>query len=245
MAVTTRTLRKVHRWLGAVIGIQLLAWTLSGLVFSLNPIEAVRGETEAEAAPALSLEDVEVVPPTVATAALQQSLAGTEVLSVTLRDLLGKPVYEIRHRSGASVHSMLADALTGRLRGPLTAAEAAAVAGRDFQPEAGVLSVERVEAVGPGSEYRGGPLPAYRVEMAHPTGARLYVAADSGRVTARRNDRWRLFDLFWMLHIMDYGHRDDFNTWWLQAVAGLGVVTVVSGFVLLVMTSPRLRRWRR
>ena len=119
------------------------------------------------------------------------------------------------------------------------------MASRSFRPEAGVRSVERVEVADPGSEYRGGPLPAYRVEMDHPTGARLYVAADSGRVTARRNDRWRLFDLFWMLHIMDYGDRDDFNTWWLQVVAGLGVLTVVSGFVLLAMTSPRLRRRRR
>ena len=39
-----RTWRKVHRYLGLVIGIQLLLWTVSGAIFSWNSIEAMRGE---------------------------------------------------------------------------------------------------------------------------------------------------------------------------------------------------------
>ena len=38
------------------------------------------------------------------------------------------------------------------------------------------------------------------------------VDAGSGEVTAVRHDRWRLFDWFWMLHIMDYDERSDFST---------------------------------
>ena len=76
----------------------------------------------------------------------------------------------------------------------------------------------------------------------HPLGTRLYVSVERGVVTARRNDRWRWFDLFWMLHVMDYEDRDDFNTWWLQVAAALGVITILSGFTLAALTSPRLRR---
>ena len=36
------TLRKVHRWLGLIAGIQLLLWTVSGLYFSLIPIDEIR-----------------------------------------------------------------------------------------------------------------------------------------------------------------------------------------------------------
>jgi len=61
-------------------------------------------------------------------------------------------------------------------------------------------------------------------------------------VDGRRNDRWRLFDLFWMLHVMDYQGRDNFNTLLLQVVSGLGLVTILSGFTLAAVTSPRLRR---
>ena len=42
-----RRFRKIHKYLGLVIGIQLLLWAAGGLFFSLNPIEKVRGETEA------------------------------------------------------------------------------------------------------------------------------------------------------------------------------------------------------
>ena len=38
------TLRKVHRWLGLIAGIQLLAWTVSGLYFTLIPIEEIHGD---------------------------------------------------------------------------------------------------------------------------------------------------------------------------------------------------------
>ena len=61
-------------------------------------------------------------------------------------------------------------------------------------------------------------------------------------VTARRNDRWRWFDRFWMLHVMDYEGRDNFNSLLLQVVSGLGLVTVLSGFALFAVTSPRLHR---
>ena len=39
-----RNWRKVHRYLGLIIGVQLFLWTVSGMVFSWNSIRAVRGE---------------------------------------------------------------------------------------------------------------------------------------------------------------------------------------------------------
>ena len=42
-AATQRLLRESHRWLGLIAGIQLLLWTISGLYFTLIPIETIRG----------------------------------------------------------------------------------------------------------------------------------------------------------------------------------------------------------
>jgi hypothetical protein len=70
---------------------------------------------------------------------------------------------------------------------------------------------------------------------------RLYVSAERGRVEARRNRTWRWFDWLWMLHIMDYDARSDFNHLLLQAASVLGLVTVASGFALGAVTSPWLR----
>ena len=57
---------------------------------------------------------------------------------------------------------------------------------------------------------------------------------------ARRNDWWRLFDFVWMLHIMDYETRDDFNHPLLIATAATALLFVVSGlFMLFFAFRPR------
>ena len=236
-----RRFRKIHKYLGLVIGIQLLLWAAGGLFFSLNPIEKVRGETEAFEPPSLQLGS----PPASPAPALAELMArhsGVEVRSVTLRPHVGGDVFEIEYRHDGETRWALADSATGRLRSPLSEAEAVQLARVDFVPDAPVADVALITEVEPGAEYRDRPLPAYRVSFDHPTGARIYVSTDRGVVTARRNDRWRWFDLFWMLHVMDYEGRDNFNTWWLQIAAALGVVTILSGFTLAAVTSPRLRR---
>ncbi|HEY5612201.1 MAG TPA: 2Fe-2S iron-sulfur cluster-binding protein, partial [Lysobacter sp.] len=77
----------------------------------------------------------------------------------------------------------------------------------------------------------------------------LYVSAQDGRILERRNDSWRVFDFVWMLHIMDYTGRQDFNNPLVIMAASGGLWIALSGFWLLV-TSFRLSefvppRWRR
>ena len=38
------TLRKFHRYISLLIAVQLLLWTISGIYFSFNKIENIRGE---------------------------------------------------------------------------------------------------------------------------------------------------------------------------------------------------------
>jgi hypothetical protein len=235
-------IRKTHRYLGFLIGLQLLAWTVSGLYFSWNPIEKVRGEHLAEAPPSLFVTDTSLVPPTTALQNLRSQHPDVGAIeTVHLRALLGDPVYEVVYRTEDERRYVLADARTGALRGPLSEKEAVAVAEADFTPDVPVRRVERVTAAPEGSEYRGVSLPAYRVVFDHPTDTRLYVSAPRGRVEARRNSTWRWFDWLWMLHIMDYDARSDFNHALLQAVSVFGLVTVASGFLLGGVTSPWLR----
>lgn len=246
LRMRVRWIRKSHRWLGLFVGLQLLLWTLSGLYFSWNPIERVRGEDLAAPLPVLSPSDTSLVSPGRVLAALTRSTPTVEAVeAITLRALLGQPVYEVAYRAGGSRRYVLADARTGALRPPLSQEEAVAIAQRDFVPDVPVREVTYLEAVEPDAEYRGKELPAYRVSFEHETGTRLYVSATRGLVTARRNDTWRTFDFFWMLHVMDYQARDNFNHWLLRALSVLGVITVLSGFWLWAVTSPWLRRRSR
>lgn len=49
---------------------------------------------------------------------------------------------------------------------------------------------------------------------------------------------WRRFDFQWMTPMMNYEGRDDFNNIILRSFSLLGLVTVLSGFLLWVISSP-------
>ena len=81
-------------------------------------------------------------------------------------------------------------------------------------------------------EFRGRDLPAWRVELADAGNMHVYIDQSTGVIAARRNDAWRRFDFFWMLHTMDYSGRDDFNTPWLIGFSVLGLLSVCSGWAI-------------
>ena len=60
----------------------------------------------------------------------------------------------------------------------------------------------------------------------------LYIDPVNGEVLSRRSRKWRIFDFFWMLHIMDYGEREDFHHPLLTAAALLAVLSALSGILL-------------
>lgn len=244
--------RKAHRYLGLSIGIQLLFWTISGFFFAWNSIDDVHGDPfVAHQHPSFVLDTLPVVSVSSAITALRQSVPNVRrVKAVNLREVMNEPMYELeyemQHGKGTaehtSTHFALVYATRGVLRPMLTAADAQAVAEADFAPEARVLSVERVDSVTPSSEYREKPLPAYRISFDHESGTHLYVSAERGIITARRNAQWRVWDFLWMLHIMDFQSRDNLHNWFLRGFSTFGVITVLSGFLLWGMTTPLLRR---
>jgi uncharacterized iron-regulated membrane protein len=123
-------------------------------------------------------------------------------------------------------------------------AEAIAVARRD-QPGAPLArSVVRIEHDAD-VEYRGKPLPAWRVTLADDGGTVVYVDALTAEVTARRNHVWRIYDFLWSLHIMDYREHETFKHPLLIVAASLGVLTVLSGAVLWGVRSVRWARRKR
>jgi uncharacterized iron-regulated membrane protein len=123
------------------------------------------------------------------------------------------------------------DANTGSVTTRITEDQAVAIARADFEPDSGVTFVRYLDG-DPPLEYRGGPMPVYQVQMDHPKQTRIYVSAVTGQVLKRRNEAWRWFDFFWMLHIMDYRQREDFNHPLLTTMSAMAILTSVSGIGL-------------
>jgi len=244
-------IRKTHRWLGVILGIQFLMWTIGGLYFSWSNIDEVHGDFQKRDAPLLS-SDISLVSPSVVLDSIKQIHKIDSVVSIQLIEILGKPFYQVRcisavHNMVSHQHDMqtmnhLADAATGKLRGALSKDESIAVAKMRFNGEPRLKSVEYLTSTNSHHEYRESPLPAYAVQFEHPTKTTVYVSTELGTVQKFRNDKWRLFDFLWMMHTMDYESRDNFGNTLLRIFSVFGLLSVLSGFVLFIFSSRRLRR---
>lgn len=233
-ALKQRVLRKAHRWLGIVAALQLLIWTGSGLFFAVMPIDGIRGAGIVEQSAAFRLKHVRLIPPNQLVRG-QPALDNVSIDDVQIRQRLNTPIYLIT----VDKRWLAFNARTGERLPPLNENEARMIARNNSRSE--VRSAVLVTELSPGSEYReGGELPAWRVELEGTEGAALWIGANSGQINAVRTSQWRLYDLLWSLHIMDYRGRDNFNTWLLRGFALLGVITMLSG-VWLFFKSLRRR----
>jgi uncharacterized iron-regulated membrane protein len=221
-----RAVRQAHRWLGLLVAIQVLFWIFGGLVMSVLKLEEVRGEHRVAKAGKPALAASAGIHPVDRILAAQP--AG--VTAMTLTTLLGNPVYRIEGATGPA----LIDATTGERLSPLPEAMAREIALADYAGEAPLASIALIDQ--PALEYRGRDLPLWRAQFDDERDTTLYIAPDTGQVVARRNDLWRIFDFVWMLHIMDYEEREDFNHPLLVATAATALGFVLSGFVMLVFS---------
>ena len=232
----SRLPRSIHQGLGLLIGIQVFLWISGGFVMSLLPIEKVRGEdwvAEHESGP---------IPTDIALLAPDQVARDLDLPGLESADLdiwLDRPVYRLS--TGETVH--LTDAVTGKLLSPVNSDVAREVASRDYAGPGTVARVILQEE--PLLEIRGRDLPQWRVEFDDSRNTTVYVSPQTGKVTGRRNTIWRVYDFFWMLHIMDYSERDDFNHPLLIGSAVVAWLLATSGIWLVVQWLNRKRKRSR
>ena len=229
----------VHRWLGLVVSLQLLAWSIGGFTFSILHIKNVRGEIDARsrAESQLDLSHVRMSPQEAIARASSELAASVSVQKVVLRQRRGQIVYELYGSASEPLASV--DATSGDVTRRISESEAKTAAQDDFAHQAAVASIALLEGEPP-LEYRGGRMPVYRVVLDHPKQPHIYVCPVTGEILKRRNKLWRIFDFFWMLHIMDYSERENFNHWLLTGMSVLAITTSASGLVLWWWRIPRL-----
>ena len=218
-------LRRYHIWLGWLVGLPLLVWTVSGIVMVVRPIEEVRGEGLLAKAPPLSTGGQAAVPP---------AIGPRPVASLTLEQRGAAPVWAIRYADGGT---RLADS-AGRLLPRLAAADAAAIVRGRYTGKASIAAVDRTSADSPPLDLRRA-VAAWRVTMSD--GTRFYLDAATGQVLATRTRFWRFYDLMWGLHIMDPGGREDSNNPW---VIGFGALAFLTSLLALFLLPTTIRRRR-
>ncbi len=216
-----RLMQKIHRWLALLLGVQVVIWMASGVIMSWFHISLVRGEVHSTVAFSPELEARSYASPGGAIAQMEG------VTEVRLKSFLARPVYEVTGANGVALFS----AETGAKISPISEEQAREIAKSDFSGDDEIIDVERL--LEPPHEYRGAK-PVWRVSFGDGLDTRLYISPNTGEVSARRNKVWRLYDFFWMLHIMDYGEREDFNNPLIRAASATGFLFALSGAFLVI-----------
>jgi uncharacterized iron-regulated membrane protein len=226
---TAIKIRKTHRYLGLFLGVQFLMWTISGLYFSWTDIDEIHGD---------QFKNLNYQPKAFSNLLSPTSLTiSGGIKTIELRDLNNAPFYWVNN-------SKLFDARNGSLKANITKEEALYVAENYMKESLEVSAIDKIDETDKHHEYRKKLLPAYVISYKSDEAIKAYVSIIDGKFQTVRHRDWRWFDFLWMTHTMDYQGRDDFNTIILRVFSVLGLITVLSGFLLWFISSTSMKKFK-
>lgn len=217
---TMRRFAKWHIWLGWLVGVPILMWTVTGLVMVAKPIEEVRGNH--------LRKDVaeDPLPADTNIAVALPSDTGRAVRSVATQMERGEAVTRITYMDGTS-DRFRAD---GQRMSTLSDVEARLIVAEAIEGGQQVASTTLYSADDVPFDFRR-PMRVWQVALED--GTHVYVGTETGRIEAVRTRWWRLFDVMWGLHIMDLETREDTHHPVLIFFAVLAVIGSLLGCILM------------
>jgi uncharacterized iron-regulated membrane protein len=213
--------RNIHKYLSFLISIQLLLWTVSGIYFAFNKIENVRGEQYREE-PNFNVDFSK----------LNFQIDGAQNIRVI--DRMDEEILVVDGIYGREYLNF-----EGKNVEQLKVEEAKTLSAKQTSliPE----SVELITENTIGSEYRGRALPIYRVKSVNDVGESInvYLNVYTGEVEAVRSNQWRIWDLMWGFHIMDWETREDIDNLLLKIFSILALISSITGVLLFFKVDVR------
>ncbi len=229
-------IRKAHRYIGLLVSLQLLAWTIGGIWFTWNDIDDIHGDYLRNPPTHPQLTSQIILP-------VQQALDNIAdfnyLNSIKVIDMLGQSVYRINYNDNQTT---LVSASTAKPMVAIDKQQAIKIARANAAFDAKIAKIELLKETNSHHEYREKPLPAWAITFDYPSSPTFYVSTKLGTLTSIRHDSWRIFDFLWMLHTMDYQTRDDFGNWLIKIFSVIALITAISGIVLFIISSRRRRR---
>lgn len=216
-----------HIWLGWLVAVPLLFWTVSGLVMVTRPIEEVRGHS-------LHIEHK----PAPVRVQLGGAAGDTLIREGKILDQRGRSVLIATFMDG-SVHRIDLGAPGQTMLPPVDDAEARAAVRHAIKGGDQVASLKLFSAEQSPADFRK-PIAAWQVILAD--GTHVYVGRDTGEIEAIRTGWWRFYDFMWGLHIMDLETREDTHHPLLIGFAALALASCLLGTVLLFRRRHAIKR---
>ncbi|MFV0596472.1 peptidase [Shewanella sp.] len=220
--MTTTQIRTCHKWFALIAAMQLLIWLATGAYMVWMDIEFIRGKPLVNKAntamyqvkaPAYSFADFFKTHPD-----------ATEISLYTYQDTL-------YYRAKIAGKLQRFSSETGEVLPLLDNQQALAAAELVYTGKAKFAHSTLIEQSAP-SEIPTRVLPVWQLELDDAMHSTLYISAVTGQMVSARHDYWRLFDIMWMLHIMDYETRENVQNPLLTIMSTLALLTALFGIAL-------------
>ena len=210
----------MHKWLGLLVGIQLMIWAVSGFYMVVVDIDIIHGDHLVKSPAELSSNDINQFSKSLA----QLVKSNPTAEAISLESVGGRLAVAVK----SPTESQLFDALSGEPLAAIDAQSANQLALAYYAGTGRIIETTLIEREPP-REIGSRTLPIWRVDFDDRWGSTLYISASSGALATRRHTLWRVFDFLWMLHIMDYDERENINNSILRVVSLLAFLLVLSG----------------
>lgn len=226
---------KLHKWLGLFVGLQLLIWLGTGVYMVVVDIDFIHGD------PLVRNMQTAITPP----AKSQLSLATLKsrypgATRIGLRAVMGETLYTVETPD----RRFLLDPRSGQVISPLGENTAKEIANYHFNGDAAVIRSLLITA-NPPMEIQSRRLPLWRIDFDDRFSTSFYIDPYTGALVTRRHQYWRVFDVMWMLHIMDYRERADAHSPLLITAELAAMVLTITGLWLLYYRLGRRNRIRK
>lgn len=233
---------KLHKWIALLVGIQIFIWIGTGLYFSIFPMEEIRGNHKKTEWTVEPFDPAQII-------SLEKAIENTGAATVKeakLGHMMGAPVWRLTIPGDDQTRpakTITVDGRTGTVLSPISEDLAVAIAKADYNGPGQYQSIEYFETSPKEASAGGKPRWAARFDDSENTV--LYIDPGSADVKSSRSTKWRIFDFFFKLHVMDYDDGEDFDSLHLKIVSFVALLVVLSGFVLLFFRIRRFIRRRR
>ncbi len=185
--------RKLHKWLMLFFGIQFLIWSLSGAYMVILNIHYIHGDSlVVNHQTNIELEKVRYP----LSSLLNKYPNATDIE-------LGIFLKQVVYRFTEGEENFLVNASDGKHISPLSIGQAKRAASHYYSGSGGVIRAELITE-NPPSELSRRVLPAWRVDFDDFASPSIYISAQTGKLVTKRHELWRIFDLMFSLHVMDY-----------------------------------------
>ncbi len=224
--------RSLHKWIGLVVGLQVLIWLVSGLYMVIVDLDFIHGDPMVK-----NMQQTVAAPGSSQISVATLKMQYPNATLIGLRPVMGKTFYTVTTPD----NRYLIDPASGEVVSPLGEKTARQIGRYHFAGDATVRAVSLISS-NPPTEIGRRPLPLWRIDFDDRFSTSFYIDPKSGALVTRRHQYWRIFDFFFMLHIMDYDERSDAHNLLLQIAQFTGVSFAISGLWLLFYSFKKRRK---